>query len=331
MRVTPQCDTIETFQICAGDSVQSSPAVVYNGENHIVVWGDEKYSGKSLITAARVTPQGVVIDTGNFVGGSGDHYEYNPHLDFDGNRCLVAWFNHEAGDSICGRFINSSALPEDSILVISQIYSFFPLVPAPKIAFDNSNYFIVWHDKLPDSTNYDICGQFVSPSGGLVGTTVMIASDTCSQINPALAFDGVTYLVVWSEPSGIYGQRIAKDGQLIDSKFLISELTSYIRRTPCTDASSSNYLVVWSENRIDNDIYGTVDVPIGCEEDSKTEVKTVIHCWPTIFAGAWQLPEGKTCKVFDITGRIVVPGKLKPGIYFIEVDGKTIQKVVKIR
>ena len=51
----------------------------------------------------------------------------------------------------------------------------------------------------------------------------------------------------------------------------------------------------------------------------------------TIFSGPLQLHERKNCKVFDITGRVVMPDKIKPGIYFIEVDGKITQKVIKIK
>jgi len=51
----------------------------------------------------------------------------------------------------------------------------------------------------------------------------------------------------------------------------------------------------------------------------------------TIFSGSLLLPEGKNCKVFDITGRVVLPDKIKPGIYFIEVEGKITRKVVKVR
>jgi len=36
-------------------------------------------------------------------------------------------------------------------------------------------------------------------------------------------------------------------------------------------------------------------------------------------------------KVFDITGRVVLPNKMKLGIYFIDVDSKTTKKVVKVR
>jgi parallel beta-helix repeat protein len=52
---------------------------------------------------------------------------------------------------------------------------------------------------------------------------------------------------------------------------------------------------------------------------------------PTIFRGTLQLPEGRTCRVFDITGRIVELINTSPGIYFLEIDGMITQKVVKIR
>ena len=51
----------------------------------------------------------------------------------------------------------------------------------------------------------------------------------------------------------------------------------------------------------------------------------------TIFSGPLVLPKDKNCKVFDITGRVVAPEKIKPGIYFVEVDGKITRKVVKVR
>jgi hypothetical protein len=51
----------------------------------------------------------------------------------------------------------------------------------------------------------------------------------------------------------------------------------------------------------------------------------------TIFRGPLQLPKNEECKVYDITGRVVEPSKIQPGIYFIEVDGVVTQKVVKVR
>ena len=66
------------------------------------------------------------------------------------------------------------------------------------------------------------------------------------------------------------------------------------------------------------------------KEDFTGNSETYDALRSTIFRRALQLPEGKKCRVFDITGRVVVPERIKPGIYFIEVDGKIAQKV-KIR
>ncbi len=51
----------------------------------------------------------------------------------------------------------------------------------------------------------------------------------------------------------------------------------------------------------------------------------------TIFAGPLVLPGGCKCRVFDIAGRTVAPATIRPGIYFIEIDGKIAQRVIKIR
>ena len=66
-------------------------------------------------------------------------------------------------------------------------------------------------------------------------------------------------------------------------------------------------------------------------EENKTSIIYDKVISATIFHGPLQLPEGKECKVFDITGRVVQPDKIQPGIYFVEIDGRVAQKVVKVR
>jgi len=79
-----------------------------------------------------------------------------------------------------------------------------------------------------------------------------------------------------------------------------------------------------------NDETRIYEYDFGIEEYNTSTSKTD-YPFATIFRGPLLLPEGKECKVFDITGRTVVPEKIKPGIYFVEIDGVIIQKVVKIR
>ncbi len=51
----------------------------------------------------------------------------------------------------------------------------------------------------------------------------------------------------------------------------------------------------------------------------------------TILIGPLSLPDGKKFKIYDIMGRVVMPKKMKPGIYFLEVDGNITQKIIKVK
>ncbi|MGB3340864.1 MAG: PQQ-binding-like beta-propeller repeat protein [bacterium] len=66
-------------------------------------------------------------------------------------------------------------------------------------------------------------------------------------------------------------------------------------------------------------------------EEAKGKITTNHASGASIIKGPLVLPEGTNCRVFDITGRVVVPQYIKPGVYFIEVDGAITKKIVKVR
>lgn len=70
--------------------------------------------------------------------------------------------------------------------------------------------------------------------------------------------------------------------------------------------------------------------PVGVKENKVIPVKSD-NFGATIFSGPLQLPKARKCIVYDITGRTVAPNKMRPGIYFIEIDGTIIYKVIKIK
>jgi hypothetical protein len=74
----------------------------------------------------------------------------------------------------------------------------------------------------------------------------------------------------------------------------------------------------------------SLDPATGIEEGKVSSIKNR-NFGATLFSGPLHVPEGKNCRVFDITGRVIALDKIKPGIYFIEIDGKITQKVVKVR
>ena len=53
-------------------------------------------------------------------------------------------------------------------------------------------------------------------------------------------------------------------------------------------------------------------------------------CRTTIISGPLRLPDEDRCRIYDITGRTVQIAELRGGIYFVEIDGLIVSKVIKI-
>lgn len=77
--------------------------------------------------------------------------------------------------------------------------------------------------------------------------------------------------------------------------------------------------------------YATIKYsPTGVRE-STLEAEKQKQITATIVRGPLQLPEGKECEIFDVAGRTVEASKAQPGIYFIQINGAVVQKIIKIR
>jgi hypothetical protein len=177
-----------------------------------------------------------------------------------------------------------------------------------------------------------VYGQLVSPDGSLIGNKITIAADTVNQYYPDVVWDGNFFVVIWREGNYyIKGQRIDSNGQLFGTNFAISATSLNTRLYPAIAASNMNYLVAWSEYRNSlYNIWGNVDQVIGIDEQEEVVNEDALFI-STIISGQVDLPKDRNCRVYDISGRVVEPLKMGKGIYFIEIDGKIIQKVVKVR
>jgi hypothetical protein len=80
-----------------------------------------------------------------------------------------------------------------------------------------------------------------------------------------------------------------------------------------------------------NDVYLIKIGPdVGVEENNGIDIKDNGFS-TTIISGQLTLPNHEEFKIYDVSGRIVNRTHLAPGIYFIELDGKIINKVIKVR
>jgi len=329
VRVTPSLDTLYSVIICARPLVQTDPAVVYNGANHIVVWSDMRFTGSHYwIVSSCIDTSGAVLDTGFCIGAQELRNECRPDIAFDGDRCFVVWYNYDEPFGVHGRFVNENGQPEDEIIKVVTTLASYNVNPS--ITFAGGNYLVVWADKRPGFSDLDISGQFVSPQGELIGAPLLIATGSNNQLYPEVAYDGSVALVIWREAtSAIFGQRVYPNGGLCGSNFRISDTLPYYRFNSGLDMSPTNYLVVWSETRVgETDIYGNVD-PMTHVEESAVPVRD----WrgATILSGRSAIPYAEGYRIYDVCGRDVTGQPVSCGIYFVEARDRIVQKIVRIR
>lgn len=127
------------------------------------------------------------------------------------------------------------------------------------IAFDGERYLVVW-PQYYDLNNFfaDIYGRFITTSGDLVGEPFSIAHGIRNQHDPAVAFNGTYYLVVYynNVPNEIRGRLVGTDGSLIGSEFVISNSSS--ENYPDVASDGTNFLVIWADHRNHSTNYGDI-------------------------------------------------------------------------
>lgn len=224
------------FQISTslpGASTNFSSASAFDGVNYLVVW-NKFVADNYEIFGCRVTPAGQVLDEFVIFSASGE--QVFPSIAFDGTNYMVAWRDTRTGSgpSADTDIFGTRVTPSGGILDPGGI----AIVTAPgfqgdqpQIAFDGTNYFVVWSDiqTLGVSPPVDgrIMGRRISTGGTLLGGTADSAGIAITTIrsshSPTLAFDGTDFMVAWAvgsypifPPAGIFAARVTTDGMLLD-------------------------------------------------------------------------------------------------------------------
>lgn len=149
-----------------------------------------------------------------------------------------------------------------------------PFYRAAAAAFDSNagRYLVVYGDANPKP----IHGQFLNRDGSPMGFPFEITAPmTSTNISPRMAFDPINnvYAVVWCEssemdPTNIYAQLIAADGNLLGGPLLVSS-NGYHTPNIQTNLADGGFLIAWrdsiSTGQGTPDIYGQLlNVEAGC-------------------------------------------------------------------
>jgi phosphoribosylformylglycinamidine (FGAM) synthase PurS component len=253
-------------------SSQLLPAVAFDGVNFLMVWQDDR---GGVISGARVTPQGTVLDPAGILITPAPGDRGSPAIAFDGEHFLVVWEEDRIDWDIYGTRVT----PQGTVLDPSGI----PISTAaddqfmPALAFDGTNFLVVWEDNGSDSTDttYNIYGARVTPQGAVLdpsGIAISTAEDV--QLTPAVAWDGVSFFTAWEDyrtgVSDIYGARVTPQGEVLDSAGIPISTATNAQLLPALAFDGTNLLVTWADYRSVSsfDIYGARVTPQGEVLDS---------------------------------------------------------------
>ncbi|MEO0098890.1 MAG: hypothetical protein ABIK94_04825, partial [candidate division WOR-3 bacterium] len=257
------------FSISTAEDAQVFPSVAFDGTNYLVVWEDWRNGAYPHIYGARVSPQGIVLDTNGIPISINASWHVEPSITFDGVNYLVVWADSRASSyDIYGARVSPAGIVLDTkgIPISTAAYS----QGCPSVASDGTNYLVVWEDYR--SGDYpDIYGARVSPAGVVLDTAgIPISTAPMWQLTPSIAFDGTNYFVVWRD-TGIYGARISPAGVVLDTNGILISHGPYGQTDPSIAFGGTNYLVAWKDERhggYDLDIYCARVLPEGIVLDT---------------------------------------------------------------
>jgi hypothetical protein len=276
-RVTPQGTVLDPagIEIAHSWGDQASPAVSFDGSNYLVVWSYLR-GGCMGISGARVTPQGTVLDSmGIDISRAVDH-EDSPSVGFDGTNFLVVWQDDRAHvwiDDVYGaRVTPQGAVLDTAGFAISRAAN---SQQHPALGLDGANFLVVWQDYRNNQDTSDIYGARVTPQGTVLDASgIAISRKANDQWSPALAFDGVSFLVMWEDKRvgswDIYGARVTPQGAVLDTGGIMISHAAGERFSPGLSFDGVNFLVAWEDGRHVNcdDIYGARVTPQGIVLDT---------------------------------------------------------------
>ncbi len=311
------------FVVSAAPYGQFRPAAAFDGINYLVVWTDGRGSTGYDIYAARVSPAGVVLDSGGIPVSTADDQQHYPAVVFDGSNYLVAWTDWRNGfysDIYAARVTPAGNVLDPAGLPVCTANSDQLEVA---LACDGTNCLAVWED-LRNPTHNDIYAARISPDGAVLDPQgFLVNNQQFRQGSPAVAFDGTNYFVTWEDARSIamydvYGGRVSPYGEVLDSAGIPLVILDENQWAPALCFDGANHLAVWGDERSGTsaDIYGcrvsrngvVFDPTLIVEQDGNQLWPAVVHLSGgsalLVYQGWTGTAGGKTYNTYRVWGKM---------------------------
>lgn len=174
------------------------PQVAWNGTHFLVVWDNNAYD---FIRAARVTPEGAVLDPDGFPLSTATTTQHYPSLAWDGAHFLVAWADWRSAiyADIYGARVSPAGEVVDPEGIL--IFSAPDQQSHPAVAWDGKSFMVAWGDySCGEARCSDIYGARVNSAGEVLDRAgIPIATGAFYQDYPSVAGSGAQFLIVWHD------------------------------------------------------------------------------------------------------------------------------------
>jgi hypothetical protein len=241
--------------ICTAQNDQLFPSASWNGENFLVVWQDKRSGVKWEIYGAWVTPEGQVLEPGNFkiASAKSNLDQTGAKLSFDGENHLVVWVGEKNAKTTNVYFAKVSRAGIVGRPTAVNASSRNQTAPAVVFNGEDYFYFIVWQDTR-NGKFWDVYGVRVkAETGEVLDPTPIQITDTqkSPRWKPSVAWKENYYLVVWtvvdSDNPSISGRRVAASGDVLDLSDISIQGDGAGQVFPVIIWDESDFLMVWEE------------------------------------------------------------------------------------
>ncbi|PWU11776.1 MAG: hypothetical protein C5B51_01970 [Terriglobia bacterium] len=240
---------------------QTSPRVVWNGQNWLVVWFSQTPTQSywaTNILAARVSPQGAVLDPVPLAISNTDSGSILFAAASDGTNWIVVWEGGSAGSSDvrAARISPGGSLldPTGVVLIPGTYYLRFGL----EMSCTSAVCLLLWNEWQAATNSNDILSLRISPALQVLDSKprAIAATLNVTEQNARAASDGAEFFVVWEgvDPitmaGAVVGTRVSAQGAPADTGGkTISSPTAY-GPLPAVDWDGTNWVLAWTDTVI---------------------------------------------------------------------------------
>jgi hypothetical protein len=271
-RVNTKGTVLDSAGIAISNEVadQSDVSVAANANSFFAAWTDQRNQGtRSDIYGARLSDAGTVLDsTGIAISTvAADHGA--SATAWNGSNFMVTWLDDRLSAvhyDIFGTRVSTAGAVLDGASGKAIVTS-SDGEGSSVLASNGNGVFVV----LESNPGYeDIVGTRVDASAHVLDTPPKpLSTMATEQLNPAVAFDGTDYLVVWTDfgipTTLVRGARVSNGGKLLDPNGISIGTTSYYDTLPSVAWNGTNFFVTWTD--VTPDVHGARVTPGGAVLD----------------------------------------------------------------